>query len=53
MDNDDVCTKDDKAFHKDFYQMSERVDKLFEDYKNRLSKKENKKPKVEDNASVN
>ena len=43
--------EDEKAFRKAFYQMADRVEKLFADYQERLDKKKRKKEKAKDNAS--
>ena len=39
-----------KAFHKDLYQMEDRVEKLFAYYQERLENKKKKKEKEENNA---
>ena len=39
----------EKAFHKAFYQMADKVEKLFADYQERLEKKKMKEEKAENN----
>ena len=51
MASEDYREEDEKAFRKDFYQMADRVEKLFADYQERLDKKKRKKEKEKDNAS--
>ena len=54
MAKEEVCTDLEKYFHKAFYQMADRVEQLFADYQERVTKKEKKKKiKEEDEASVN
>ena len=50
MGDDYVCTKNEKYFHKYFYQMVDKVDKLCADNEKRM--KNEKHLKEEDNASV-
>ena len=50
MASEDYREEDEKAFHKAFYQMVDRVEKLFVDYHERLDKKKRKKEKAKDNA---
>ena len=42
--------EDEKAFYKAFYQMADKVEKIFTDYQERLEKKKTKKEKAHDNA---
>ena len=42
--------EDEKAFHKSFYQMEDRVEKMFADYQEWLEKKKTKKQKENNNA---
>ena len=51
MASEDYREEDEKAFRKGFYQMADRVEKLFAYYQRRLEKKEIKKEKAKDNAS--
>ena len=51
MASEDYREEDEKAFCKAFYQMTDRVEKLFADYQERLDKKKRKKEKEKDNAS--
>ena len=41
-----------KALRKDFYQMVNKVEKLFADYQERLEKKKTKKEQVKDNGRL-
>ena len=50
MINEEYREKDEKAFHKAFYQMADIVETLFADYQERLEKKKTKKEKEENNA---
>ena len=50
MTDEDYQGEDEKAFHKAFYQMEDRVEKLFAYYQERLEKKKPKKEKAKDNA---
>ena len=50
MADEEYWEEDEKAFYKDFYQMVDRIEKLFVDYQERLEKKKIKKEKEEDNA---
>ena len=49
MADEDYRGEDEKAFHKDFYQMEDIVEKLFANYQERLEKKKRKKEKEKDN----
>ena len=51
MASEDYREEDEKAFRKGFYQMADRVEKLFAYYQRILEKKEIKKEKAKDNAS--
>ena len=61
MDANDARTEMEANFHKVFYMMADKVDKLFADYEERMEKeregsevkKEDKEVKDESNASVN
>jgi hypothetical protein len=54
MEDEELCSEYEKNFHRDFYRMSDMVEKLFADYEKRVEKKEKKKKyKGEDNALVN
>ena len=61
MDANDARIKMEAKFHKVFYMMADKVDKLFTDYEERMAKegkgsevkKEDKEVKDEGNASVN
>ena len=46
MENEDYQVEDEKAFRKAFYQMVDRVEKLFGDYQRRLEKKIRKQMKT-------
>ena len=50
MVDEEYREEDEKAFHKDFYQKVEIVEKLFAYYQERLEKKKMKKEKVENNV---
>lgn len=50
MVDGDAHTENEKAFNKYFYNMENKVDKLFVDYEKKLIKKEKKEDKEEDNA---
>ena len=50
MEDEDYRGKDEKAFHKDFYQMEDIVEKLFANYQERLEKNKMKKEIEKDNA---
>ena len=61
MDANDVRIEMEENFHKVFYMMADKVDKLFADYEERMEKerkgsevkKEDKEVKEKGNASVN
>ena len=46
MTDEEYQEEDEKAFCKDFYQMADRVEKLFPDYQEILSKNKTKKEKA-------
>jgi len=50
LEEEEISTKNHKAFHKVFYNVEDMVDILIAYYKKRLGRKENKKSKVENNA---
>ena len=50
MTDESYREEDEKAFHKAFYQMSDRVEKMFVDYQERLEKKKEKKENAQNNA---
>ena len=53
MEDEEYREEDENSFHKDFYQMADRVEKLFAYYQERLENKKNKKEKVKDNDLLN
>jgi hypothetical protein len=53
MGDEELRKHYENNFHKDFYRMSDRVEKSFADYEKRVEKEKKKKAKEEDNASVN
>ena len=50
MADEEYWEEDEKAFHGNFYQMADRLEKMFVDYQERLAKKKTKKEKGKDNA---
>ena len=49
MVDEEYREEDEKAFHMAFYQMAEKVEKLFADYQERLEEKKTKE-QAKDNA---